>query len=618
MKKILLSMLLSFSILNAGFFTKSFDLNDAVVDNDLALVKQLIQDGWDDINIKTHARTPLFQAVQEGNIEIVRVLINANADLNIADSDGWTPLYNSINNKTHEISKLLIEKGADLNIASNNGRTPLRNSIILKTNEISKLLIEKGADFNIKNDDGKSSLELVLFNSYYYNIELVKLFLEKGANLNIVDEDGDSPLIYTLFFTKYKNYDLAKLMIEKGVRFDSNSEKNKKRLYTAIKRDDVPLVKLLISAGIKKDIKNLKPHNFKSIQMKQLFKKELISLKDAKIKNNKKSKSKIVNFRNKETVDSIGLSVLKDYISSFEKNKTNVAMWYISSDQNEVEKYFKFKNDEFEIDSILENSYSDFIKKIQNQKTFIGKTSELRLGIKFKKYDFKNKRFPLELMTEDSSIAFEGSKITNLKLSFNNINKNNIFLPMQKAKAKIFIKNRREASGYINRELIARYTYVIQKVTPKSLKRILKYSKVRNFYWRVQHTIDVSVIGYINKLEILDKNNKILYTYITAEKKDIISTQSGADITKKIKISNDEVQSKTVQKNVSSWYMVDYSSKSCTKIGLSSIDSLKTDGYVVQHIGIGHYKISLNGNSGDIFDQKEMCKFYIKAKSMGY
>lgn len=214
-----------------------------------------------------------------------------------------------------------------------------------------------------------------------------------------------------------------------------------------------------------------------------------------------------VNMNDKSVVDNIGLAGLKSKFSTIDKTKAG--KWYLL--KTDRKHYLKVRNDEFEIDDAISSSYTKFQTKV-NKESFVGKTAVLRLGIKFSKYDFKKKLFPISAMTKDSYVSFDGGPIVTsdgLRISFDNINDSHSFLPMAKSDAKEFIKARKDSRGNVDKRLTLRYTYVIKSIE-SPVKPINTCEQRDRSCWQLDK---IKLIGHITKLEILDKDNKVLHTY---------------------------------------------------------------------------------------------------------
>jgi len=215
-----------------------------------------------------------------------------------------------------------------------------------------------------------------------------------------------------------------------------------------------------------------------------------------------------VNLNDEKTCDNVALFGLQSTLSKVDK--AAAGRWYLRLAQSAT--YSEVRNDEFELDDAIENAYKALQKSVKESENFIGQTGELRLGSEFEKYDFKKQSFPISLMKTGSYINFSGEKLAayrrSLALTFDNVNPKNAHLPMVKADAKSFMKSRK-SHGYVDRKLTAKYTYTIKKITTP-IKNINACPK--DFY-NCQYLSDVSVVGHITKLEILDKDDKVLHTY---------------------------------------------------------------------------------------------------------
>lgn len=98
------------------------ELHRAVVNNDIDLVKSLINRG-EDINSGkwTKRSTPLMLAAQNGNLEIAQILLDAGADPGKRSISGSTALHYACWQGNFEIARLLIKNGANI-FTVNKGR----------------------------------------------------------------------------------------------------------------------------------------------------------------------------------------------------------------------------------------------------------------------------------------------------------------------------------------------------------------------------------------------------------------------------------------------------------------------------------------------------------------
>ncbi|MGB5867328.1 MAG: DUF4852 domain-containing protein [Arcobacteraceae bacterium] len=218
-----------------------------------------------------------------------------------------------------------------------------------------------------------------------------------------------------------------------------------------------------------------------------------------------------VNLNDESVIDKLGLAGLKDSIKMV--NKQNAGEWYLYRAQKSI--YDKVINDEFEYDDAWNKAYTVLNENITQYQAFIGQESTINLNASIGKYDFKNQKFPVAAMTPRSFLSFNGTDRivwrgngSNLRLTFDNVNIDNNFLPMEKAAAKAFIKQRKSQSGSVDRGITAKYTFTISSVnTP--ISSIENCSKGNNCgYIKIPE-----LKAHIKKMDIVDDNGQVLTSY---------------------------------------------------------------------------------------------------------
>lgn len=134
--------------------------------------------------------TRLQQAVIDNDIAAVSQLIKDKADINYAGRAAYPPLHMALNKDRHGIALLLIDSGADINLQDTFGRTPLHRAVSQSQEYLVRALLKRGADPNVRDNEGKSPLHLVST----ARPEIVDLLAARGAHLDARDKQGETPL----------------------------------------------------------------------------------------------------------------------------------------------------------------------------------------------------------------------------------------------------------------------------------------------------------------------------------------------------------------------------------------------------------------------------------------
>jgi len=174
-----LFVLIGFSFANAGSYDDFFG---AIQRDDAAVVRRLLDLGFDPNTVnpkgdfalivalrepslkvvavllespKTRAEvrtakdeSPLMLAALKGYKDICQQLIKRDADVN---KPGWTPLHYASTGGHTSVMRLLLDNHAYIDAASPNGSTPLMMAAMYGTQDALKLLIVAGADPTLKN-----------------------------------------------------------------------------------------------------------------------------------------------------------------------------------------------------------------------------------------------------------------------------------------------------------------------------------------------------------------------------------------------------------------------------------------------------------------------------------
>ncbi|XP_014785273.1 ankyrin-3 [Octopus bimaculoides] len=101
---------------------------------------------------KSHRKTPLLLAIDQGHLQIVQYIINSKGSVNSKDVNGATPLHYAAKNGLFMFVKIFIENGADVNAKDKRMKTPLHEAFIYGHDKVANYLVEVGADLHCVDD----------------------------------------------------------------------------------------------------------------------------------------------------------------------------------------------------------------------------------------------------------------------------------------------------------------------------------------------------------------------------------------------------------------------------------------------------------------------------------
>src|SRR5207253_6820570 len=129
----------------------------ALRDGSLKAASALVDSPKTQVDARTAKdETPLMMACLRGHLEIAKKLIARGADV---VKTGWTPLHYAGTNGHIAVMELLIEEHAYIDAESPNGTTPLMMAAKYGTPAAVKLLQQEGADAQLKNQQGLTALQ---------------------------------------------------------------------------------------------------------------------------------------------------------------------------------------------------------------------------------------------------------------------------------------------------------------------------------------------------------------------------------------------------------------------------------------------------------------------------
>ncbi len=214
----------------------------AVSNQDIAIVKLLLEKGADISAKNSYEETALIEAARSFDSEMLRTLLDGNPDI----KDKNAALFEAAENGPvviHIADAPPSATGQNDRAATTAPELPWVKNV--------ELLLDSGADIEARDDEGETPLMRA---AAFGQSETFKLLLERGAKINVRDRGGLTPLIAAAcscaIATMNSTYDIMKILLEKGANVNARTRDGKTALIMAAgSPDDSASVKLLLNWG---------------------------------------------------------------------------------------------------------------------------------------------------------------------------------------------------------------------------------------------------------------------------------------------------------------------------------------------------------------------------------
>lgn len=181
-------LLLQYNAKSGSEFENIPLLVQAVIDENIDLIQELI-DSKSKIDIEhNQTLTPLIQASAQGSINIVNLLLDNGANINYRTKLGLTPLISATHAEQVEVIKILLQRGVNRSLKGDQGLTALDIATTVKPNAEIKRLLESNSTVSKKKTPLEDMMNQRVQNDYK------ELVLQK-----LIEFDGDENKVKTFF-----------------------------------------------------------------------------------------------------------------------------------------------------------------------------------------------------------------------------------------------------------------------------------------------------------------------------------------------------------------------------------------------------------------------------------
>ena len=251
-------------------------------------VLQSIIDQGANVNITNKRNvTSLMVASKKGNVDAINVLLSAGADRTIKTVNGDTWIHYAVDGDcSKEVLQSILDQGAHVNITNKRNVTSLMVASKMGNVDAIKVLLSAGADRTIKDVDGntwihyaflgdcskevlqsiidqganvnitnKRNVTSLMVASKKGNVDAINVLLSAGADRTIKTVNGDTWIHYAVHGDCSK--EVLQSIIDQGAHVNITNKRNVTSLMVASNKGNVDAIKVLLSAGADRTIKDV-------------------------------------------------------------------------------------------------------------------------------------------------------------------------------------------------------------------------------------------------------------------------------------------------------------------------------------------------------------------------
>ena len=198
----------------------------------------------------TTAQQDIFQAIEQNNIAEIKNYIEQKKDIEVKNSKGETPLMAATYKNSLPIVKLLIEAGANVNAQDKMLNSPFLYAGASGYTEIVKLCVKNGADYKVYNRYGGSALIPACEKGHVETV--IELLKDKNFPINHINNLGWTALLEVMVIGKGgidMQTRITKVLIDAGCDVNIPDKEGVTSLTHARRNGYKEIVSMLEKAG---------------------------------------------------------------------------------------------------------------------------------------------------------------------------------------------------------------------------------------------------------------------------------------------------------------------------------------------------------------------------------
>src|SRR5262245_10717344 len=199
------------------------------------------------------SRSPLADAIWNGNLTVVKRLLQGGADPLELDEQGPSPFLapweTAVLAGNNGALRLLLEKIPTLPKGDDRGARRLATTAAMNNVFATRELLRRGLPVDIPTLDGSGGTALLIA-SEGGHVALMESLINAGANVRVQDKHGDTPLMGAV---RIGSLDAVKLLLKHGADPGQRDSVGRSALIWAARFGRLDVVRALLDAGAKLD-----------------------------------------------------------------------------------------------------------------------------------------------------------------------------------------------------------------------------------------------------------------------------------------------------------------------------------------------------------------------------